>query len=220
MFTSDRDLLILEPNLFRDCGWTSQRLLVGTGTISGGVLTLSAMDNDFAAAAVGAGFVAVVDGTAYEILARLSATSAALSRPRPAAADPALPPTPAADKPVEVWTFRPQLALAHATILRMLGIDAADPVVPGRVTEDDITNPSSLRIAEALLALQLIYDATVSIIAPPTKAGWSHPIWSRAQIYRERFEQERQRAAARIDLDGDGLPDATRRLNVIQLRRA
>jgi hypothetical protein len=180
------------------------------------------MDNDFAAAAVGAGFVAVVDGTAYEILARLSANSVALSRPRPAAADPTLPPTPAADKPVEVWTFRPQLALAHSAILRMLGIDDADPVVPGRVTEDDITNPSSLRIVEALLALQLIYDATVSIITPPppTKAGWSHPIWSRAQSYRERFEQERQRASARIDLDGDGLPDSTRRLNVIQLRRA
>jgi hypothetical protein len=37
----------------------------------------------------------------------------------------------------------------------------------------------------------------------------------RAEEYRERFAAERRRAAGLIDLDGDGKPDATRRLNAV-----
>jgi hypothetical protein len=216
MFSSDRDLLLLEPNLFRDLGWSSQRLLQGTAAIADGVLTLSAEDNDFEEAGIGQGHVAVVDGTAYEVLERLSPTTVALSRPRAAITDPPLPPSPVASKPVFVSTFRPQLAISHSVILRMLGIDPSDPAVPGRITEDEITNPASLTLAESLHALATIYHA--ACLGSASGPAWS--LWQRAQSYRDRFESERQRAAARIDLDGDGLPDATRRLNVIQLLRA
>ena len=70
MFATDRDLLALEPNLFRDVGWVSQRLVVGTGSISGTTLTMSAQDVAFDGAGVGAGSVVVVDSAAYEVRAR------------------------------------------------------------------------------------------------------------------------------------------------------
>jgi hypothetical protein len=40
------------------------------------------------------------------------------------------------------------------------------------------------------------------------------------ELYRQRFATERQRAAALIDTNGDGIADATRRLNVVNLVRS
>lgn len=218
MFASDRDLLILEPNLFRDLAWAGQRLVSATGSIAAGVLTITDYDNDLEAAAVGPGHVAVVDGASYEILERLSPTAAAISRPRPSAQGPAIPPVPVTNRAVVISTFAPQLAHAHRIILRMLGIEPDAPPQPGQVTEADITNPSALTLAECLHALSTVYHAASTGLEPGVGPAFS--IWQRAQSYRQRFEHERQRAAARIDLNGDGLPDATRRLNVIQLLRA
>lgn len=219
MFTSDRDLLILEPNLFRDCGFTGQRLVHGTGNIAAGVLTLTAQDNDFAAAAITTGHIAVVDGTPYEVLERLTPTTASLSRLRAATDDAALPPSPATGKPVDITTFAPQRSQSHRIILRMLGIEPDDPPIPGRITEANITNPAALRLAESLHALSAIFHAAATSF-PGGVSGPAFSIWQRAQMYRDRFEAERQSAATRIDTDNDGLPDATRRLNVVQLIRA
>jgi hypothetical protein len=68
----------------------------------------------------------------------------------------------------------------------------------------------------ALGALHLVYTAAT---APDANWNTSNE-FSRAQTYRERFAAERQRIAARLDLDGDGEPDATRRLNLIQFVRS
>ena len=219
MFATDRDLLILEPNLFRDAGVAGQRLVKGTCDISGTTLTLTAQDVNLAAANIGPGHVALVDGTPYEVLARLSSTTATISRIRPSSADPAQPPSPVTGKTVEFWTFAPQIAVAHGLLLRMLGIDPEDPPAPNQVTEGSITNPASLSHIEALGAIYQAY-AAATLTAPAGPAGWSHPIWSRAQMFRERFESARQLAAARIDTDGDGIPDATRRFNTLILARA
>src|SRR3954470_14123560 len=70
MFASDRDLLAMEPNLFRDVGWVGQRLVSGTGGVAGTTLTLTAQDVDFEDGGVGAGCVVLVDGAPYEVLAR------------------------------------------------------------------------------------------------------------------------------------------------------
>lgn len=219
MFSTDRDLLILEPNLFRDAGFAGQHLVTGTGDIAAGVLTLTAQDNDFAAESIDAGHIAVVDGTPYEVLARLSSTTVSLSRLRPSPDDAALPPSPVTGKPVRITTFAPQLAQSHRIILRMLGIEPDDPPIPGRITESNITNPGALRLAESLHALSGIFFAAAAGY-PGGVTGAAFSIWQRAQMYRDRFESERQSAAAHIDTDGDGVPDATRRLNVIQLIRA
>lgn len=219
MFATDRDLLIIEPNLFRDAGIAGQRLLKGTCDISGTTLMLTAQDVDLAAAGITAGHIALVDGTPYEVLARLTSTTAMISRPRASTLDPAQPPSPATGKPVEIWTFAPQIAGIHRTLLRMLGIEPEDPPAVGLVTEASITNPASLVDVEALGSICMVYNAA-ALAAMSGPDGWASPIWARAQIFRERFGAARQLSAARIDTDGDGLPDATRRLNTLILARS
>ena len=201
MFASDRDLLTLEPNLLRDVGWAGQRLVRGTGGAAGTTLAMSSQDVGFDAAGVGAGNVVLVDGTAYEVIERTTPASLVISR---------LPASPASGVPVEVMTFRPQIALVHAQTLRMLGIDPESADAPG---EASVTNPWAMRLLVSLGALHLVY-AAASALAP---AG--SPLRERAEMYRERFAAERQRVAARIDTDGDGQPNAVRRLNVLMLER-
>lgn len=212
MFTQDRDLLLLEPALFRDLAWIAQRLVRGTGTISGTTLTMSTQDVTLEAAGVTAGHVVSYDNVGLEVVARLSPTTATISRPRQDPDDPPIPPAPAASPLLaEVITFAPQIAIVHQQLLRMLGIDPADPAAD--VTESSITNPRSLALPEALGALHLIYAGAA---APQRRDG---PLNERAEMYRRRFAQERARAVVRLDLDGDGQADATRRFSIAQLVR-
>jgi hypothetical protein len=111
---------------------------------------------------------------------------------------------------VEVSTFAPQLALIHAQVVRMLGL-APSGSGGGAPTEADVVNPDDLRLVEALGALHLVYAAA--------SAAGAEGMASKAAMYRERFSAERQRVVARVDLDGDGAPDATRRMNVVALSR-
>ena len=219
MFATDRDLLAIEPNLFRDAGIAGQRLLKGLCDISGTTLSLTAQDVDLAAANIGPGHIALVDGTPYEVLARLTPTTATISRLRASTTDPAQPPSPATAKPIEVWTFAPQIARAHDQVLRLLGIEPSDAPAPGIITEAAITNPRSLADVVVFGTISDIYWATTRTL-DSGRGGWAHTIWSRAQMFRERFEGARQIAAARIDTDGDVQPDATRRLNTLILTRA
>ncbi len=210
MFARDRDLLTLEPNLLRDVGWAGQRLVRGTGGAAGTTLAMTEQDVAFDAAGVGAGNVVLVDGTAYEVIERTTSASLVISRLRAAESDPLLPASPASGVPVEVTTFRPQIALVHAQTLRMLGIDPESADEPG---EASVKSPWALRLLVSLGALHLVY-AAASALAPV-----GSPLRERAEMYRERFAAERQRVAARIDTDGDGEPDAVRRLNVLLLER-
>lgn len=210
MFTSDRDLLTLEPNVFRDAGWVGQRLLSTTGSTSGTTLTIAA--GSLTDVGIDAGHVLVYDAVPLEVLAIGSATAATVSILRAGLSDPAITPPALGTKNVACWTFRPQIALVHTQILRMLGIEPdADP--DSLVTEASIVNPASLALAESLGTLHLVYSAAAALSQADSALA------ARAQMYRQRFGEERQRAVARIDLDGDGEADATRRLNLVQFLR-
>lgn len=211
MFITDRDLLLLEPNVFRDAGWIGQRLLQGTGSITGTTLTLTS--GSLTAAGIAPGHVLVYDAVPVEVLAVTSATVATVSLARAHSSDAAIPPPSLGSKPVVCWTFRPQIALVHTQVLRMLGIDPDAPAGEP-VSEASIVNPGALTLAEIAGALHLVY-AAASALSPADSA-----LPARAQMYRQRFGEERQHAVARIDLDGDGEADATRRLNLIQFTRA
>lgn len=211
MFATDRDLLVLEPNLFRDVAWLGQRLLDVSGSTSGTTLTLAS--GDAAAVDITGGRVALVGGVPLEVVQRLTSTTLQVSRLR---ADPAaapIPPGTLTSQPVVVTTFAPQTALAHAQILRMLGLDAAGTTDPDALDETAVTNPHALTLAESLLSLETIFTAASALHGPDSSLG------RRAEDYRRRFALERCRAAAAIDLNGDGRPDTTRRLNVLQLIR-
>jgi hypothetical protein len=211
MFITDRDLLVLEPNVFRDAGWIGQRPLQGTGSVSGTNLTLTA--GSFTTAGVAPGHVLLYDALALEVVSVTSATVAVVSLLRAQASDAALPPPALGSKPVTCWTFRPQAFLMHSQMLRMLGIEP-EAAPDSMVCEASIVNPQALALAEALGTLHLVY-AAASALSPADSA-----LPARAMMYRQRFEEERRRAIARLDLDGDGQADCTRRLNILQLARA
>jgi len=211
MFITDRDLLVLEPNLFRDAGWAGQRLVKGIGDVAGTTLTLTSQDVDLEAAGVEAGHIVSVGIVGYEVVERLSATTATISRLRVSTGDPVQAPSPAQEQQIEVFTFRAQIAMVHAQVLRLLGMEPDEEEGPG---EADITNPGALKRIEALGTLHLVFSAVAALGEPGSG------VWARAEMYRDRFAAERRRAAARIDLDGDGVADATRRLSLVQLVRA
>ncbi len=213
MFVNDRDLLVLEPNLVRDVGWIGQRLVKGTGDVSGTTLTMTSQDIGFDLIEVGAGHVVVVGGVVYEVIARISSTQLTLSRMRAADDGATLVPSPVSGAAVEVPSFGPQRAMVHGQVLRMLGIDPDEATGAGVVTEASITNRKSFVLFEVLGVLHLIFAAASALAVESSPAAF------KAGMYRERFGAERGRVAARIDTDGDGVADATRRPSVVQLVR-
>lgn len=210
MFATDRDLLAFEPNLFRDAAWVGQRLSRGLASIVGNTLTFSSPEIGLDDAGIAAGHIATIGGVSYEVTERLSATAITVSRLRASLTDPILPPSPVTSIEAAIATFAPQIAITHGQILRMLGLE---PVAPTPPDETDILNPRDLVTLESLGALHLIFAAASGLSAPGT------PLTQKAEWYRQRFAAERQRTAARLDLNNDGLPDAIRRPNIIQFIR-
>jgi len=211
MFATDRDLLLLEPNLFRDASWIGQRLLASSGSLVGSLLTL--ISGDFGSVGIVPGHVLLYDATPTEIIGVTAGNKVTISLVRSDPAGPVIPPPSTGTKPVIVSTFGPQLAVAHHQILRMLGLEPSTTAGEGRLTETSIVNPRSLWLVEALGALYFIYSAAAALSGPAS------PLGERAELYRRLFAEERKLVAARIDTNADGIADATRRMNVLQLTR-
>jgi hypothetical protein len=203
MFITDRDLLALEPDLFRDVGFLAQRLINATGSITSGKLNITG--GDFAAAGVTVGHVVVHGSQPLEITLRNSATQVNVSLLRVRTDDPPINPPNAGAAAAVVFTFAPQIAAAHAGLLMMLGLPEAGTGAFGEVDETAITNPGELRMLETLLALRTIWAAAAAVGGAGSSAA------ARAEQYRLRAAHERSCVRARLDLDGDGVPDAERR---------
>lgn len=215
MFARDRDLLAYEPDLFRDVAWSGQRLVKALGSILSGTTTLmiGTQDVNFTEAGVEAGYVVVVGGTPYEVIERVGDLSVTVSRVRQDDDDPLITPSPASTATTTVVSYRPQLRMVHDQLLRTIGIEPEDPAELERVTEADITNPGALKAIEAMSTIHMVLSSAAALSGPDST------LWRRAQHYRDLVARERQRVGVRIDLDGDGVPDATRRLNVVQFMR-
>lgn len=200
---TDRDLLALEPDLFRDLGLIAQRLINTTGSITSGKLNITGAD--FAAVGVTAGHIIVHGSTPVEITLRNTSTQVTVSLLRAAAADPVITPPNATTAPAVVYTFAPQIAMAHAMVLAMLGLPAAGKGLPGEVDETAIRNADDLRLLETLLTLSLVWSAAAAAAGPGSSAA------GRAEQYRLRAARERSIAIARLGVNGDGVVDAQRR---------
>jgi hypothetical protein len=212
-FATDRDLLVLEPNLFRDVGWVGQRLSRGTGTIAGTTLTIASPEVALDAAGVREGHVVVAAGVSYEIAARLSATQLTISRLRESTAADIIPPTAAASVECTIATFAPQIAMAHAEIVRLAGVEAAGTAPSGAIDESKILREPGVIRLEALGALAIIWAGASGLL------GAGSPGHQRAEWYRERFVKERERIGIRLDLDGDGAADEVRGLSAARMKR-
>lgn len=217
MFATDTDLLTIEPNLFADVGWNGQRLISASGSISNTTLTLAG--TDLAASGIEPGCVVLMGGVPLEVIERLSTTTLKVSLVRWGRIGPAIPPVGMTSGLCEISTFRPQTALAHRMVLRLIGVsEGTPPAAPAGsdappLGESAVTNGGAFAMLEALLALHLIYAAAA------TGAPGGGALVPKVDQYRKRAGEERTRLAALIDTNGDGIADATRRTGVIPLIR-
>lgn len=214
MLTTDTNLLRLEPNLFTDIQWLSQRLLKATGAVSGTTLTISAFDVNFDGAQLAPGMVILIAGVPHEVVSKLTSTTAQISRIRAAAADPILTPAPSTGVEVLLTTFRPQIAGATDQIFRALGLNPAQPPTDSLGHPSAIvTDPASLERFASLTTLAALFICASDL---QSEGGTQS---RRAQRYQQLATLERRNLAAQIDTNGDGEPDATRRANVVPLIR-
>lgn len=212
MFTSDRDLLVLEPGLFRDASWVGQQLARGEARINSGIalFTAGGINRDAALP----GMVLVIGRIPLEIMHVIDDTQVEVSLLRADIADPVIVPTDMTAAPALCTTFRPQIALMHHQILAMLGLARAGEETFGNFSEDAVTNPGELTLLESLGALNLIFSGLAAASGPDSVA------WQKADMYAKRFARERFRAHAKLDTNNDGQPDALRRCNIMHLVRA
>lgn len=207
----DRDLLIREPSLFLDASSVATSVLSATdGIVSSG--TLFSSSSDFEASGIELGHVVVVNGEALEVVSRADPTRIVVSRPRLLTTDLQIEPDTGSALNLEVLTFARLIAEVQAWVLGAFGIDASDPVTP--LDETAILNPEEV---EPLIALRTIAQAFAAASAlAPTDSSLSQ----RATLYAGLAAEARGQTKAVIDLDGDGIADATRHLDVVSLSRS
>lgn len=214
MFAKDRDLLVLEPRLLDEVAWMGQRVHAAPSvTITGDGVGVTDGAGVFGSV-VGVGAVLLLDGLAVEVVEVGSATEATISLIR---ADREAAPIPASSlgssAAMQVYTFSPQIGLVHDQVLRGLGLAPGVTEAGGAVAEDRVTNGASMASFEALGALHLVYAGAAPL------AGEPGAIERKAASYRARFAASRMSIGAELDLDGDGVADATRRVGAFQLMR-
>ncbi|MEX0775200.1 MAG: hypothetical protein WD042_05740 [Phycisphaeraceae bacterium] len=219
-FSTDRDLLALEPNLFADVSFLAQQRLSVTDGVLGGT-TLTSATADFAAARIDPGDVVLIAAVPHEVMSRQDAHTLTVSLLRNALSDPAIPAPASAGSGLEVIarTFAPQAALIHDMLLHLLGIDPDAPeadeedIPNGVLTEDAVVSLSAMARLEALGTLERLYAAAASL------AGDNEPLWRKATWARDQFYAALHRASIRIDTDNDGRADTTRRFALANLVR-
>jgi len=212
-FASDLDLLHWEPNLLRDAAFASQKLIGGTGALSGISFTIAS--GSFTDSKVKADqlikLAAPLDGT-YPIVAVPNATTLTLSVmydglfPDPPAETVPAPIGTAGSIAYSVHTFFPQLMIVSELLLQAAGLEPDEG--------DAVLNPTALKRPCTLGALQMIYSALAAAAADPTDFS------VRADLYERLYRRALRSATVEVDLDGDGIPESRRTLNVLELRRA
>jgi hypothetical protein len=219
MFATDRDLLTLEPWLFGRIGWLAQRTLGPVpASLAAASTVLSLGGGDAEAAGVGAGsVVALASIGAVEVVSRTGPTALVVSRLRASVGDGAIPPTASSwSGDATVWTFAPQIAAVHRSLLHALGIEdgeAPASAPSGTVFVSQVTNAEEWAHTEALGAMAAVLDAAHSAHPADSHLG------ERARLYRRRYDLTRAALVADIDTDGDGRVDTRRAMSATQLRR-
>lgn len=209
-FATDRDLMILEPNLFRDLPFLSQQRFDSMD----GILTqghLNCASADFVTLGISTGDVVQVKDQPLEILARIDATHLHVSLIRATVIDASIPPANTSDAKVVIRSFHAQLTAAHDMLLQMLGLDRDDPEqVHG---EDAIISTTLMTRLETIATLERLYTAA------QTLSGDNQMVESKAEHYRKAFRRTWLEARIAIDQDGDGIAERTCQPAVSNLKR-
>jgi hypothetical protein len=210
-FATDIDLLHWEPNVMIDAAGAAQTMLAGTGDLAGTIFTISAgtlasahVTSDHAivlAGDVAGSFPIIHINTATEL--ELSVLYDDLYRDD-APADPCSPGA-GNDLNFFIRTFWPQRQVASELLLQ------AARILPEN--SGQILNPDALRRPCTLGSLQLIYTAMAASADEPA------PFLVRADLYQKLYERALRSARLELDLNGDGIADEIRSLNIVQVRR-
>jgi hypothetical protein len=209
-FSTDRDLLAIEPAVFQDVPFAAQkRLQVSDATVAGTMLTSASAD--FVTAQVDAGSVVLIGGVAFEVVSRTDANTLGVSLPRTRVTDPAIPGGDGTDLEVIARTFAPQAELVHDGLLRLIGIDPED--ADAELTQASVLSVALMARIEALGTLEMVYAGAASL------AGDNDTLLMKAGEYRRRFGQACASAVVALDTDGDGLADRRVPLGVARFTR-
>ena len=216
MFASDRDVLVLEPGVFRDVRWAGQVVIdEATATVPSTQDRVTLLKGGFVDAGVGAGSVALVEGVSVEVVGVVSDTQIEVSLLRARAGDAPIPLVfDGGGLSIVISTFAPQIERVHRQLMIELGIAAPVEGGEGAIDDSRVTNPSAFVLAEALGTLALVYASASALVDPDSVT------WAKAALYRERYMAERSRLAAEIDVRGEGVAGTTRRVGAGRLWRA
>lgn len=210
-FSTDRDLLMYEPTLFKDVPWVSQqRLSVSDGEVFG--TSLTSAEADFDLAQVDTGSVVLLDKLPVEVIARVDAMTLTVSMPRARTSDAPIPPGDGSSKAIVVRTFSPQAELVCGSLLRMLGLDSDDPEQP--LGADAVVSLSLMARLETLGTLERVFSSAAAL------TGDNDGLLFKAAEYRRRLLDAAARSPLQVDTTGDGLPDEKRYLGLSRLIRA
>lgn len=208
-FVTDADLVRLAPRVFVDAAEEATDVLSATDGATS-VTTLTSAGSDFAALDVDAGDVALIAGEPMEVIERVSATALTVSKPRADDAAAAIAPGDGSAQTLIIRSFARLRTQVEDFTLRLLGVGEISGGI--MIESSMILNPSDLT---AYLAQRIIAQAYArASSANPAEAALA----ALAQQHAVEAERVRRSLAIRLDLDGDGEADATRRLSVITLR--
>lgn len=210
-FSTDRDLLALEPTLFHDVPWVGQQR-VSLDDVYLTETTLTSVSANFTRTQTEAGAVVLIDRVAHEVVARIDANTLTVSLLRTRLADAPIPSDQGGPFPMVMRTFAPQAELVHDGLLRLLGIDTND-ADPEALSEDAVVSISVMARLEALGTLERIYSGAAAL------TGDNQMLIYKAGEYRRRFRHATTQASVLLDTNGDGHADERRRLGMIRLQR-
>jgi hypothetical protein len=227
LLCKDVDLLRWEPNVFRDASAAAQSLIAGSGDLWGTTFTASA--GSFIDARVAAGHVLSVSGdvvASLPIIAVSSATVLTVSVMHgglygdDGSVNP-VPPKAGSGLAFDVRTFSPQIKEISDALLQAAGI------MPGTDDETTVTilNTEALRRPCVLGTLSLVFralatTAPVATLFADTSGGTApadQKTWNdRADLFQQLYMRATRAVRVEVDLDGDGVIDEKRELDVVR----
>lgn len=190
-FSTDRDLLALEPNVFVDVPLASQQLLRAEDAVVDGT-TLSSATSNFAAVDIAAGGVLVASGLTLEVVQRIDAQTLTVSLPRGGVDDPPLAPPLNGTVEITARTFAPQAAAAHARLRRVLGL-----------TEDG-SNASMLIASEQARHIEVLGTLAEIYRIAQGPLGDNDAFAARQHHYERAFAAAVHGLGVPVDVLGDG----------------